>query len=79
MFVDLVSGGLRLKPEYSGGLVEFYEAELYQDIYAPKYVAMLRNRIAAKRKDKLEKEQRLAAMNVTDEDLKARKPAKKKK
>lgn len=79
MMVDLVTGGLRVQPEYASGLLEFFEAELYQDLYAPQYVAMLRNKIAQKRKTKKEMEQRLAAMNVTDEDLKSRKPTKKKK
>ena len=79
MLVDLVTGGLRVQPEYASGLLEFFEAELYQDLYAPQYVAMLRNKIAQKRRTKKEQEQRLAAMDVTDADLKTRKPTKKKK
>lgn len=79
MLVDIVTGGLKVPPEYASGLMEFFEAELYQDLYAPQYVAMLRTRIADKRKNKKEQERRLAAMDVTDADLKTRKPTKKKK
>lgn len=77
--VDLATSGFKIQPEYASGLLEFFEAELYQDIYAPQYVAMLRNKIAEKRRVKKEQEQRLAAMDVTDNDLKTRRPTKKNK